>query len=130
MGTRQRGELPKDLARARSRFEAWRERRQAGRRIPQPLWDLAVQLASKYGVSRTATALGLDYYSLKTQAEAAALQPPSRSPAFVELPPPVVVGKQALFELDNGAGATMRVQLLGYDAADVEALARRFWDAE
>jgi hypothetical protein len=42
----------------------------------------------------------------------------------------VVVGKQALFELDNGAGATMRVQLVGYDAADVEALARRFWDAE
>ena len=30
----------------------------------------------------------------------------------------------------NGAGATMRVQLLGYDAADVEALARRFWDTE
>jgi hypothetical protein len=46
------------------------------------------------------------------------------------LPSPVVVGKQALFELDNGAGATMRVQLLGYDPVDVEALARRFWDAE
>ena len=32
-------------------------------------------------------------------------------------------------ELDNGAGATMRVQLVGYDAADVEALSRSFWDA-
>jgi hypothetical protein len=130
VGTRQRGELPKDLAQGRSRFEAWRERRQGGRRIPQPLWDLAVRLASKYGISRTATALGLDYYSLKKQAGAAAQQPPSRSPAFVELPPPVVVGKQALFELDNGAGATMRVQLLGYDAADLQALARQFWGAE
>jgi len=130
VGTRQRGALPKDLAQARSRFEAWRERRQRGRRIPQPLWNLAVELASTHGVSRTATALGLDYYSLKKQAEAAAPQPPPCGPAFVELPPPVVVGKQALFELDNGAGATMRVQLLGYDAADVEALARRFWGAE
>jgi hypothetical protein len=129
VGTPQRRELPKDLAQARSRFDAWRERRPGGRRIPQPLWDLAVRLASQHGVSRTATALGLDYYSLKKQAEAAP-QPPPRSPAFVELPPPVVVGKQALFELDNGAGATMRVQLLGYDAADVEALARRFWGAE
>ena len=129
MGTRQRGELPKDLAQARSRLEAWRQRRPGRRRIPQPLWDLAVRLASAHGVSRTATALGLGYYSLKQQAEAAAQQPPPRRPAFVELPPPVV-GKQALFELDNGAGATMRVQLLGYDAADVEALARRFWDAE
>jgi hypothetical protein len=91
---------------------------------------LAVGLVSRHGLSRTATALGLDYYSLKKRAEVAAQQPPSRGPAFVELPAPVVVGKQALFELDNGAGATMRVQLLGYDAADVEALARRFWGAE
>jgi hypothetical protein len=130
VGTRQRGELPKDLAQARSRFEAWRQRRQGGRRIPQPLWNLAVQLAREHGVSRTATALGLDSYRLKKHAEAAAPQPPPCGPAFVELPAPVVVGKQALFELDNGAGATMRVHLLGYDAADVEALARRFWDAE
>ena len=75
-------------------------------------------------------ALGLDYYSLKKRVEATAQEPPSPGPAFVELPALLVVGKQALFELDNGAGATMRVQLLGYDAADVEALARRFWDAE
>jgi hypothetical protein len=60
VGTRQRGELPKDLAQARCRFEAWRERRLRGRRIPQPLWDLAVQLAGQHGVSRTATALGLN----------------------------------------------------------------------
>ena len=130
MGSRERGKLPKDLAQARSRFEAWRQRRPGGRRIPQPLWDLAVRLASQHGVSRTATALGLDYYSLKKQAEAAAPQPPPCGPAFVELAPPVVVGKQALFELDNGAGATMRVQLVGYDAADVAALAGRFWGAE
>ena len=130
MGTRQRGELPKELAQARSRFETWRQRRPGRRRIPQPLWDLAVRLASMHGVSRTAAALGLGYYSLKKQAEAAAPQPPPGRTAFVELPPPVVVGKQALFELDNGAGATMRVQLVGYDAADVGALARRFWGAE
>ena len=130
MRTRQRGELPKDLAQGRRRFQAWREQRQRGRCIPQPLWDLAVRLVSQHGISRTATALGLDYYSLKKRVEAAAQEPPLPSPAFVELPTPVVVGKQALFELDNGAGVTMRVQLLGYDAADVEALARRFWDTE
>jgi len=126
----QRGEFPKDLEQGRSRFEAWRQRRQGAQRIPQPLWNLAVQLASQHGISRTATALGLDYYSLKKRVEVAGQQPPSPSPAFVELPAPLVVGKQALFELNNGAGASMRVQLLGYDAADVEALARRFWDAQ
>ena len=130
MRTRQRGELPNDLAQGRCRFQAWRERRQGTRRIPQPLWDLAVRLVSQHGLSRTATALGLDYYSLKKRVEAAAPQPPSPSSPFVELPAPLVVSKQALFELDNGAGATRRVQLLGYEAADVEALARRFWGGE
>jgi hypothetical protein len=75
-------------------------------------------------------ALGLDYYRLKKQAEKTADQPQSSSPAFVELPSPVVVGKQGVFELDNGTGARMRAQLMGYDAADVTALLRNFWRPE
>jgi hypothetical protein len=64
-------------------------------------------------------ALGLDYYRLKKQVEKTADQPQSSALAFVELPSPAVVGKQGVFELDNGAGARMRVQLMGYDAADI-----------
>jgi len=130
MGAIERGgELAQDLARARSRFQAWRCRRQGGGRIPQRLWALAVRLVKRHGVSRTATALGLDYYSLKERSEAGVSEPQSSGPAFVELPSPVLVGKQCVVELDNGAGASMRVQLVGYDAADVEALSC-FWNAE
>jgi hypothetical protein len=125
----ERGGLPQDLARAQGRFQAWRCRRQGGGRIPQGLWALAVRLVQRHGVSRTATALSLDYYSLKERAEAAASEPQSSGPAFVEMPSPVMVRKQCLVELDNGAGATMRLQLIGYDTADVEALSR-FWNAE
>ena len=50
-------------------------------------------------------------------------------PAFVELPAPVTAAKRCRLELDNGSGATMRVQLVGYDAADIEALSRGFWGA-
>jgi hypothetical protein len=85
---------------------------------------------NRHGVSRTAAVLGLEYYTLKKRAaEAAAREPQSSGPAFVELPSPVGVGKQCLFELDNGSGATVRVQLVGYDAAEVEALSRSFWNA-
>jgi len=129
MGAGRRSELPKDLARAPSRFQAWRGRR-TGRRIPQPLWALAVRLANRHGVSHTAAVLGLDYYSLKKRVESAAREPASSSPPFVELPAPVVLGRQCQFELDNGAGATLRVDLVGYDAADVATLARTFWNAE
>ena len=129
MGTSQHQQLPPDLERGRSRFQAWRGQREAVGRIPQPLWAMATRLAKVHGVSRTAAALGLDYYCLKERAEAAAGEPQSSGPAFVELTPPVMVAKQCRLELDNGSGATMRVQLVGYDAADLEALSRGFWNA-
>jgi hypothetical protein len=119
--------LPKDLARGWGRFQTWRGRRKKGERIPRSLWTLAVGLVSRYGVSRTATVLGLDFYGLKKRAEAVASPGPSPEPEFVELPGPVGLGKQCQVELSNGAGASMRVQLVGYDAADVEALTRGFW---
>jgi hypothetical protein len=129
MGTKKPRQLPPDLVRGRSRFQAWRTQRKPGGRIPQPLWAMAIRLAKTHGISRTSAALGLDYYSLKKRAEAAATPTQSSGPAFLELTPPVLAAKQCRLELDNGSGATMRVQLVGYDAADVEALSRSFWDA-
>ena len=131
MRTSKRGELPKDLLRGRSRFQVWRQYRKGRARIPDGLWTLAVRLAKSHGVSRTAMALGVDYYALKKRSEAAATsEPPSSGPGFIELPVPAAVGKQCLFELSNAAGATLRVQLLGYDTADVETLARAVWSAD
>lgn len=129
MAARERRELPADLARARSRFQAWRFHRQRGDRIPERLWALAVRLAARHGVSQTAMALRLDYYGLKERADTAACTSLPNTPAFVELPSPVVVGKRCLVELDSGTGATMRLQLVGYDAADVVALSR-LWNAD
>ncbi len=122
--------LPSDLARGRSRFEAWRAG-QAGRgRIPESLWRLAVRLASRHGVSRTAGALRVDYYRLKKRSETSVQEAPSNAPAFIEVPSPALVGKQCLFDLDNSIGARMRVQLLGYAANEIETLARVLWNAE
>jgi hypothetical protein len=122
------GELPQDLLRARSQFQAWRRQRTSRSPIPQHLWAVAVRLAQCHGVSRTATILGLDYYRLKNRAEQTVPTKPSR-PVFVPLPAPLLPGKQCQFELDNGAGTILRVQLLGYDAADLEVLVRTFGSA-
>jgi|SRR5579863_1448907 len=129
MGAIERGQLAHDLIRGRTRFQAWRGQRKLGERIPQPLWALAVRLAKVHGVARAATVLGVDYYSLQKRVGAATAQRESNSPAFVELPPPILVGKECRFELDNGTGASMRVHLVGYDAGDIEALAQSFWNA-
>ena len=134
MGASERGRLPGDLARGRSRFQAWRARRQAGSRIPQPLWTLAVGLANRHGISRAALVLGLDYYGLKKRTQSTTGPevdgPAAGGPAFVELPPTITLDKQCVFELADSAGATMRVQLAGYDAAEIGALSRSFWKAE
>ena len=50
MGAIERGPLPADLVRARSRFQAWRGQRKLGERIPQSLWALAARLAEVHGV--------------------------------------------------------------------------------
>ena len=129
MDTSPHGQMPADLVRGERRFRAWREQRQPGCRIPQPLWAMAIRLANAHGASRTAAMLRLDYYRLKQRAEAVVTVPQPSNPAFVELTPPVPIAKQCRLEFDNGAGATMVVQLVGYDAADVEALSRGFWGA-
>ena len=129
MGTSQREQLPPDLVRGRSRFQAWRRQRKAGGRIPHPLWAMAIRLAKAHGVSRTSAVLRLDYYRLKERAEAAGSEPQPSGPSFVELTSPVMGAKRCRFELDNGSGATMRVQLVGYDAAELEALSRSLWNA-
>ena len=126
MGTSKHRPLPPDLERGLRRFEAWRRRRKPRSRIPQPLWEMAARLAKAHGLSRTATVLRLDYYSLRARVEADATQLQSDSPAFVELTPPIRFARQCHVELDNGSGATMRLQLTGYDANDLEALARGF----
>ena len=130
MGTSPHGQLQPDLVRGQRRFQAWRQQRTPGDPIPQALWAIAIRLAKAHGVSRTAAVLRLDYYRLKNRAATAPASEPQRSgPAFVELTSPALVAKECRFELDNGAGATMRVQLVGYDAADLEALSRGFWGA-
>jgi hypothetical protein len=130
MGGDGRGELPQDLQRALRRLETWRRGRRAGRRIPETLWALAVRLVGRHGVSRTATALGLDYYSLRERAERGTESAAAVDSAFVELPAPVAGGKQCVIEWDHGDGATLRVQLAGYDAADIATLTRGFRDAD
>ena len=121
-------ELSGDLLRGRDRFRLWREGRQVGDRIPQTLWNFAVGLARAHGISRTSNVLGLDYYHLKKRVEKSVDEAASLDAAFIELPAPVT--KQCLFELDNGAGVIRRLQLMGYDSADVEILARMFWNSK
>ena len=125
-----RDPIPVPLARLKQRFMTWRRTRRRGERIPAPLSQAAAQIAADYGLSQTATVLGLDYYSLKQRMDS---QPDSNMPpaTFLELPP--VAGPPAsecVIELQDGLGASMRMHLKGPQIPDIVALSRGFWGAE
>lgn len=124
---------PEELARLAQRFATWRRSRAFGTRIPEPLWDAAVALAVRHGLSRTAMALKLGYYALKKRVEQAASARQSAEggaphPAFVELPAGSLPGPgECVIEFEKSGGARMRVHLKGAGIPDLVALARSFW---
>lgn len=111
----------------RRRFERWRSRRPRGTRIPEALWQLAVEVGREHGVSKTAQELRLDYYALKKRLEPMPEEPRSGR-GFVEIPlcaPPVEA--ECVLELEGSQGARLRVELKGAATAELESLARAFW---
>lgn len=131
MNGRKHREIPTPLARGRTRFEAWRRTRDVGARIPERLWALAVKLADTHGLSRTASALRLDYYTLKRRVESTNSAALPATPAFVELSPPsMTAAGECVVEFEDGAGASLRIHLRGCEVPDVVALGRTFWSGE
>ena len=128
-------ELPARLERTRQRFERWRETRKVRSRIPESLWTSAVKMAKAYGINRTACALRVDYYSLKERVESevssSGVSKKNTSSTFVELAVPAIAGTcECLLELEDVAGAKMRVHLKGVEVPDLVALSRSFWGVE
>ena len=133
MATRGMQKVPAELARAAARWAQWRRTRELGARIPESLWKLALELAARHGVSRTAMVLRVDYYALKKRLDAQT--PPRRvgsaaALAFVELPPPsLATAGGCVIEFEKASGAKMRIELPGSQVPDLAALGRSFWEA-
>jgi hypothetical protein len=125
---RERGDSRESLARGRERFEVWRRSRTVGARIPEKLWSLAVTLAEVHGLSRTASALRLDYHSLKNRLVGRNCESGSVAPGFIELSPPPSApsASECVIELEDGFGARMRLHLRGCEPPDLADLCRSF----
>jgi len=136
MNARKTGDLPADLEKTRQRLEQWRERHQAPTPLPESLWAEAVQLAGRYGVSRTARALRLGYYSLQDRVEketssSAAGRAAESAATFLELAvSPQSGAGECILEWEDAGGGKMRVHLKGVEVPDLVALSRSFWEGQ
>ena len=126
-------EVPADLSGVAERLERWRQGRKRGDRIPATLWVEAAELASRYGVNRTARALGLDYYHVKKRVKTSSRTGPRKSAAdvrFEELPASAFAAPlECVIQFENKRGARLRIEWRGSTAPDVAALGRDFWGA-
>jgi hypothetical protein len=134
MNARKTGDLPAGLESTRRRLEQWRQRHQAPTPLPESLWAEAVKLAGRYGVSRTARALRVGYYSLRDRVEkqtssAAAGSSAAGAATFLELAvSPRSGAGECILEWEDAGGGKMRVHLKGVEVPDLVALSRSFWE--
>ena len=119
-------------------FREWRATRRRGARIPAALWRSATSLAAVHGVSRTALALGLDYYALKKRLGArsgdanASAGGPDPETQFVEVSLPSATSTvTCAIEIERPEGeaghSKLRLELEGVALTELDALLRSVW---
>ena len=115
------------------RFAEWRRTRAKKARIPDELWDAAVELARRNGVNRTAQVLHLDGGKLMRRLVAGG-QEPCREPepkrqdapaAFIELVSSQHdIRVECVMEAERSGAGTVRIQLKAVTMREVAELSR------
>ena len=122
--------VPAEVEELRQRLNAWRQKPDRDKRLPESFWEEAAGLARNHGVSLVAVALSLSYTALKQRTAAAtkSLAVTTSQPAFVEVGMvPPAVGSECLVELRDGSNCRMNIRLETGATGALVALAQAFW---
>ena len=101
-------------------------------KLPETLWQTAVELARQHGVYSVAQPLRLDYAGLKKRLDGSAgSEKKAAKPAFVEL----ISDRSAamadcVIEFESSVGSKMRIQWKASTAPDWQSLLRAWREAE
>ena len=124
--------IPEPISQLHRQLEEFRRTRPRRAKLPDSLWDAAVELARQHGVYAVAQPLRLDYMGLKKRlGEAANRRPDKPKPVFVELiAPPPATREDCLIEFESLAGSKMRIHWKAAAAPDWTSLLRAWREAE
>jgi hypothetical protein len=112
MNRRNTAPIPEAITQLQRQLEQFRSNRATRTKLPEPLWQAAVELARQHGIFAVAQPLRLDYTRLKKRLEGNPT-PPRKAikPAFIEL-----VGAdstalpECVIEFESARGDKMRIQ--------------------
>ena len=117
------------------KLEQFRSARTGRTRLPEALWQAAVELAKQHGVYPTARRLRLDYTCLKKRlggmgGKAGRSKQEKPAASFVELFPRPAQPEECIIEMETAGGSRMRVQWKSGQAPDWTGLLRAWRENE
>jgi hypothetical protein len=124
--------LPEPIVELQRQLDQFRGTRPHRTKLPEALWEAAVELARQHGVYSVAHPLGLDYTKLKKRLDGdPGLREKASAPAFVELIAscPAAVSEY-LVEFESTIGSKIRIRWKGSAAPDWAVLLRAWRESE
>ncbi len=126
--------IPEPIAQLQRQLEQFRSTQPPRTKLPDSLWQAAVDVARQHGVYPVAHSLKLDYMGLKKRLDGVPCRtrkPASQAAAFVELvaSQPATL-EECLIEFECSSGGKMRIQWKGPGLPDWASLLRAWREAE
>ncbi len=124
--------IAQPIAELQRQLDQFRSTRRRRTKLPESLWQAAVELARQHGVYSVAQPLRLDYMGLKKRlGEPSSPRRKAPRSAFVELiPPPPATLEECVLELESCNGAKMRIQWKATAPPDWAGLLRAWRETE
>jgi hypothetical protein len=124
--------IAEPIAQLQHQLEEFRSTQPRPKKLPETLWQAAVELARDHGVYAVAHPLRLDYMGLKKRlAGVSHRRRKTRKPAFVELiAPDATLLPECLIELESVRGDKVRIQWKAAAPPDWMSLLRAWREAE
>jgi hypothetical protein len=123
--------IPEAIVQLQRQLDQFRSTQPRRTKLPESLWQAAVELARQYGIYPVAHPLRLDYMGLKKRLGGVSSGRTATKPAFVELIAAHATPlEECVIELDAPSGSKMRIQWKASAPRDWVSLLRAWREAE
>jgi len=123
--------VPEAIEQLQRQLDQFRNTHSTRTKLPEPIWQAAVELARQHGVYAIAHPLRLDYMGLKKRlGESPRAATKATKPTFVELVAHPATVDEFVIELESLRGGKMRIQWKAAAPPDWASLLRAWRETE